>query len=511
MKNQIKILVAMCTFIASGISATLAQDGPLGQFDGRVDVGSPTISGAASYDAGSQVYTLSGSGSNMWSTNDQFSFLWKKMKGDFILRARVEFVGQGVEEHRKIGWMVRESLESNAAYVDGAVHGSGLTSLQFRQVPGTNTAELVMDITNTMVIQFERRGGNYIFSAAPAGEPFISANFSDITLPEQVYAGLFICAHNPKVKETAIFRDVRIIRPIKTGFVPYHDFIGSDLEILNVQSGQLETIYESAQPFEAPNWTRDGRALIYNISGRGEGWGQLCRFDLATRTRTIIKTDPANRSNNDHVLSFDGTMLGISDQSPGHGGQARIFTLPVEGGTPKQITPLTPSYLHGWSPDAKDLVYTGERNGKFDIYKIPSDGSGPEIRLTEAPGLNDGPEFTPDGTYIYFNSSRTGKMQIWRMRPDGSNQEQVTDDQYNNWFPHISPDGKWMVFISFPGDVSPTDHPYYKQCYLRLLPVAGGKPKVIAYLYGGQGTINVPSWSPDSQRIAFVTNTRMDE
>src|ERR1700679_646605 len=255
MKNQIKILVAMCTFISSGISATQAQDGPLGQFDGRVDVGSPAIAGAASYDAGSQVYTLTGSGINMWSTNDQFSFLWKKMKGDFILRARVEFVGQGVEEHRKIGWMVRESLESTAAYVDGAVHGSGLTSLQFRQVPGTNTAELTMEITNAMVIQFERRGGNYIFSAAPAGEPFVSTNFSDITLPEQVYAGLFICAHNPKVKETAIFRDVRIIRPVKTGFVPYHDFIGSVLEILNVQSGKLETIYESAQPFEAPNWT----------------------------------------------------------------------------------------------------------------------------------------------------------------------------------------------------------------------------------------------------------------
>ena len=511
MKYKFNTFVAMSTLLFSGISAATAQEGPLGQFDGHVDVGSPSLSGKVQYVAGDQAYVLTGSGINMWSSNDQFGFLWKKMKGDFILRARVEFIGQGVEAHRKVGWMVRESLDSDAAYVDGVVHGNGLTSLQYRPVPGTNTAELVLPLTNTSVIQLERRGGDYIFSAAPDGEPFVSTNFSGVTLPDEAYVGLFICSHNPKVREFAMFRDVRIIRPVKPGFVPYRDFIGSDLEILDVGSAKLESIYESAQPFEAPNWTRDGRALIYNVSGRGEGWGALCRFDLATRTRTTLNTGVANRCNNDHVLSFDGTMLGISAQSPDPGGQSRIFTLPAGGGTPKPITPLTPSYLHGWSPDAKYLVYTGGRNTKFDIYKIPSDGSGPEIRLTDAPGLNDGPEYTPDGKYIYFNSNRTGKMQIWRMSPDGSNQEQVTDDQYNNWFPHISPDGKWMVIITFPSDISPTDHPYYKQCYLRLLPVAGGNPKVIAYLYGGQGTINVPSWSPDSQRIAFVTNTRMDE
>jgi len=511
MKTTLKKFIAMSMLISSGVSAAVAQDGPLGQFDGHGDVGSPAISGAASYDAANQAYTMTGSGINMWSTNDQFHFLWKKMKGDFILRARVEFIGKGVEEHRKVGWMVRESLESNAAYVDCAAHGNGLTSLQFRQTPGTNTAQLVMPVTNAAVIQFERRGGNYIFSAAPAGEPFVSTNFSDVTLPDEAYAGIFICAHNPQVKETAIFHDVRIIRPVKAGFVPYKDYIGSVLEILDVHSGRLEKIHSSALPFEAPNWTTDGSALIYNISGRAEGWGKLARFDLATKTPALINTDPANKNNNDHVLSFDGKMLGISDQSASHGGQSRIFTLPVAGGTPKQITTNTPSYLHGWSPDAQWLVFTGGRTNKYDIYKIPSDGSGAEIRLTDSAGLNDGPEFTPDGKYIYFNSTRTGKMQIWRMKPDGSDQEQITDDEYNNWFPHISPDGKWIVIISFPADINPTDHPYYQRCYLRLLPIEGGKPKVIAYVYGGQGTINVPSWSPDSRRIAFVTNTRMEE
>jgi hypothetical protein len=447
----------------------------------------------------------------MWFTNDQCHFVWKKMQGDFILRTRVEFIGQGAVEHRKIGWIVRPNLDADAPYADCAEHGSGLTSLQFRRAKGANTEEITLSITNADVLQFERKGGTYIFSAAHHGEPFVSAQLPDVDLGNEVYAGLFVCSHNGDVVEKAIFRDLRIIRQAKADFVPYKDYLGSVLEILDVQSGKLEKVYASAQPFEAPNWIKDGSALIYNISGRAEGWGKLNRFDLATKKPSPLNTDPANRNNNDHVLSFDGTMLGISGQSPGQSGQSSIFTLPVQGGVPKPITSLTPSYLHGWSPDGKFLVFTGGRNNKFDIYKIPSDGSGPEIRLTDAAGLNDGPEYTPDGKYIYFNSSRTGKMQIWRMKPDGREQEQITGDEYNNWFPHISPDGKWIVIISFPPDISPTEHPYYKHCYLRLLPIEGGKPKVIAYVYGGQGTINVPSWSPDSQRIAFVSNTGMDE
>jgi Tol biopolymer transport system component len=152
------------------------------------------------------------------------------------------------------------------------------------------------------------------------------------------------------------------------------------------------------------------------------------------------------------------------------------------------------------------MAFIGQRNGNFDVYKISREGD-EEIRLTTAEGLDDGAEYTPDGNYIYFNSVRTGTMQIWRMKPDGSNQEQVTRDHLNNWFPHISPDGKWIVFITFGNDVDPDDHPFYKQVYLRMMPVSGGKPKVIAYLYGGQGTINVPSWSPDSRKIAFVSNS----
>ena len=317
---------------------------------------------------------------------------------------------------------------------------------------------------------------------------------------EEVYVGLYVCSHNKDVIEKAVFRNVRIIIPAKEDFVPYRDYIGSNLEILDIESGNRKIIYRSSESLQAPNWTKDGKALIYNSNGR------LYRFDLASNTPKIIDTDFAINNNNDHVLSFDGKMIGISHHNKEDENKSIIYTLPIQGGKPRKITANGPSYLHGWSLDGKFLIYTGERNREFDIYKISAKG-GKEVRLTSAEGLDDGSEFTPDGKYIYFNSNRTGTMQIWRMKPDGSNQEQITNDQFNNWFPHISPDGKWIVFLSFGKDVDPGDHPFYKHVYLRLMSIQGGEARVIAYVYGGQGTINVPSWSPDSKKVAFISNT----
>src|SRR5262249_17405306 len=154
----------------------------------------------------------------------------------------------------------------------------------------------------------------------------------------------------------------------------------------------------------------------------------------------------------------------------------------IDGGQPRRITPQGHSYLHGWSPDGRALIYTGERNSVFDIYRVWLEG-GDETRLTDGQGLNDGAEYSPDGKFIYFNSTRSGLMQVWRMGPDGQNIERVNDEPFNNWFPHFSPDGKWIAYISFPREIDPKDHPFYKHVYLRLMPASGGEAKVIGYLY----------------------------
>jgi Tol biopolymer transport system component len=413
----------------------------------------------------------------------------------------VKFPGQGVEPHRKLGWIVRSSLDPSATYADVAVHGNGLTSLQYRREQGGQTYQLPSMVSAPDVVQLERKGKMFIMSVARYGEPFRRTELNELDLGNDVYVGLFVCSHNPKVSERGIFSNVRIIVPPAEAWQPYRDYIGSNMEVLRLDSPTLKVIYTSPGSFQAPNWTRDGKALIFNQDGK------LYRFDLAAKTAAPIDTGAVASNNNDHVLSFDGTQLGISSSADDVKASV-VYTVPVAGGTPRRITQAGPSYFHGWSPDAKTLFYTAQRDGEFDIYRIPADG-GDEVRLTTAKGLDDGPESTPDGRWIFFNSSRTGRMQIWKMRPDGSEQQQITGDEFNNWFPHIAPDGKSMVVLSFLADVDPTDHPFYKQVYLRQMDLEGGGARVIAYVYGGQGTINVPSWSPDSTSIAFVSNSAL--
>ncbi|GAB5562261.1 MAG: SMP-30/gluconolactonase/LRE family protein [Synoicihabitans sp.] len=487
---------------------------PVGDFSSHGDIGNPAITGSSNYGATSQSYTMTAAGKNLWGAEDEFQFAWNEIAGDFIVRARVNFVGEGIDPHRKAGWMIRADLDKGSAYADGCIHGDGLTSLQYRAEKDGETAEVILEnlLNGTVpdVLQFERRDGTFIFSAARYGEPLKSVELSTVDLPDRVYVGLFLCSHREDVVEQAIFRDVRIIKPAAPDFRPYQDYLGSNLEALDVFSGKLMSLHRSSESFEAPNWTVDGERLILNISGTGPAKGELRNFDLDTRRISKLNTGEIVQNNNDHVLSFDGKLLGISS----HEGPDRtsvIYTLPSTGSDhPTAVTDAAwgHSFLHGWSPDNRWLVYTANRKNQWDIYKVDR-FTREEVQLTDSDALDDGSEYSPDGQWIYFNSARTGYMQIWRMRPDGSDQEQVFADQSQNWFPHISPDGKWMVFLSYDADqVAADQHPYYQHVTISLMPTDGSTaPRIVAYVYGGQGTINVPSWSPDSRSIAFVSNT----
>jgi len=500
--KSIHLLISIS--LITNLTLMTAQN-KIGIFDNHTDIGITPNKGKAQFTPANQTYKISGSGENMWNTHDHFHYLWTTLQGDFILRSEVRFLSDRVDPHRKAGWVIQNNLNSNSAHVNAAIHGDGLTSLQFRRQAGNETEEIKSTNTAPDVVQLERSGNLFILSTAKFGEEFTTVQVEDIKLDNDVYAGLYICSHTPDVIEEASFRNVRIIQPADKDFIPYRDYIGSRLEVMDIESGHRKILYESGHSIQAPNLTPDGNNLIFNSKGL------LFTYHLEDGIIKPLNTGFANNNNNDHVLTFDGEFLGISHHNADDNGASSIYYLPVKGGSvPVKVTKdgVGASYLHGWSPDKQTMLFTGDRNSQFDIYAV-NVKTGKEKQLTNQKTLDDGSEYSPDGKYIFFfNSVRTGKIKLWRMDADGKNQIQLTHDEYNDWFPHVSPDRKWIVFISFPKDIDPSDHPFYKHCLIRLMPYEGGTPKVIAYIYGGQGSINVPSWSPDSKRIAFVTNTQ---
>ncbi len=503
-KSRILLIISMCAF-----APVFSQNEPIGIFQSAEDVGNPALKGSATYDEQKQEYSIQGSGYNIWFNRDEFHYLYNQLKGDFILTANFEFVGAGTDPHRKIGWMVRESLEEQASHVTATVHGDGLTVLQWRVLNGAfmrDPDDQILSLKNSSsIIQLERKGNSYIMRTANEGEPLQTVGKRTAAYGEEVFAGLFISSHNPEVYEKANVWNVRIDQPVEDGYNPDDSgFLGCRLETINVSNGKRKVIYTSDGRFEAPNWMPDGKQLLFNMDGS--------LYTISTNGGEISKlnTGFADRNNNDHGISFDGKTIAISHHRDGlDGGGSTIYVLPLEGGEPKQVTEFTPSYWHGWNPNNKEVVYVAKRNDDepYNIYKA-SIKDGKEVAVTNFDyGHVDGPEYSPDGKYIYYNGSQSGTMQLWRMRPDGSNKEQLTFDQYNSWFPHISPDGKWIAYLNFIDPIPADSHPSYKRVNLNIMPVDGGASRVIAYLYGGQGTINVPSWSPDSKQVAFVSNS----
>jgi len=275
----------------------------------------------------------------------------------------------------------------------------------------------------------------------------------------------------------------------------------SYIQTIEIGTGKIDTIKSINAHFEAPNWHPDNYLVV-------NSYGKLYNLNLASKHIVEINTGFATTCNNDHGISPDKKWLVVShndttDPSP-KAYKSAIYILPINGGTPRRVTSEVMSFWHGWTPDGKTLAYCAERNGNYDIYSIGIQG-GKETRLTSSEGLDDGPDYAPDGKYIYFNSYRTGHMQIWRMLANGMNPEQLTFDDNSNWFAHPSPDNKWIVYIAYASDEKQS-HLFGKNVKLRLMNTQTKEIKDLTPIfYGGQGTINVPSWSPDSKKIAFVS------
>ncbi len=496
--SAVLLALSWCSFAGLRSPNLWASAAPTGVFESHADVGSVLRPGTLEYDPARGTYTVSGSGENIWSTTDAFHFAWKKVNGDVTVAADISFLGKTGNEHRKAVLMVRQSLDADSAYADVALHGNGMTALQYRDEKGAATREIQTQETQPNIagpqrIRIEKRG-NFVYLFLGDGGKELHYSGASIQVPLQgtYYVGIGVCSHDKDVVEKAMFANVDLaadLAPVaKTTLY-------STLERVTIASTVRHVVYAAPERFEAPNWTRDGTSFLFNRNG------SIYRLPVSGGEPALIDTGFAKRCNNDHGISPDQNSLAISDQSQGDN-QSIVYIVPIEGGVPRRITQKSPSYWHGWSPDGKTLAFVGQRNDEFDIYTIPVTG-GEETRLTTAKGLDDGPEYSPDGKYIYFNSERTGHMQIWRMRADGSEQEQVTIDDWNNWFPHVSPDGAWMVFLSYAPDVK--GHPENKDVMLRIMSLSDGKISVLTKLFGGQGTINVPSWSPDSKAVGFAS------
>lgn len=462
---------------------------PVGVFESRGDIGVMPKAGSAEFSGGE--YKITGGGANVWGTEDALQFVWKKISGDVTITADVHFNGSGANPHRKAMLMVRQDLTPGSVYADVALHGDGLTSLQYRPKAGAPTQEIRSEVKAPTRLRIERRGNRFtIYAGDTASGP------QQIEMTDPVYVGLGVCSHDANVLETAVFSNVRVDQPQR---------FRSKVTIFDLASRKTSTVYQADTIVEAPNWSRDGKWLLVNTGGSlyrlpVEGEHKLEKIELG-----------AYRCNNDHDLSRDGKVLAFSASTASSRG-SQVYTANADGSNVKLMTPASPSYFHGWSPDGKWLAIVGQRDKKFELFRVAASG-GEEQRLTSKGGYDDGPEYSPDGKWIYFNSNRSGGWDIWRMPAGGAGSndakaERVTSDELEDWFPHFSPNGKWMLVFSFPkGTAGHNDR--LDGVALRLAVAPGKKLKepkleVLTTFFGGQGTINVNSWSPDSKRFAYV-------
>lgn len=475
------------------------QQGPLGIFEAQSDVGAVHPAGTASYDAVSGVYTIASSGANLWSTMDGFHLVWRKVSGDLSLTADIELgaASAGSSPHRKALLIFRQALDPDSVYADVAVHGNGETALQYRRNKGDTTQDIAFDLGAPKTVRLEKRGDVITLFVSMKGEPPHQAGASiKLHLAEPFYAGLGVCAHQDGAVEKATFAHVEL-KTLAAPASPRPMALYSTLQTIAIDNSarMAYVIVTDKGKMEAPNWSRDGKTLVFNRDGR------LWSVPAAGGEPSAMDLGGATDCTGSHGFSPDGKWLAITCVTPEHPGR-RVYVVPAGGGAPRMVTANPNSYFHSWSPDGKTILFTRPANGSLNIYAIPVEG-GDEKALTTGTGTSDDPDYSADGKYIYFNSDRAGGMQIFRMKPDGSGAEQMTFDTRHNWTPHPSPDGKSVLLLSYASDVR--DHAANKDVTLRILDVPTGKVRDLVEIVGGSGTDNVPNWAPDGAHFAFVS------
>jgi Tol biopolymer transport system component len=380
-----------------------------------------------------------------------------------------------------------------------------MTALQYRRERGATTQDIELNIESPRQVRLEKRGDTITMLLSTHGEPphQVGATIK-LHLDGPFYAGIGVCSHNPDVVESAEFSDVKLETPAERASTG-QPVIYSTLQTIGIEDNFRRAMVVATGPgrMEAPNWSKDGKTLIFNRDGH------IWTIPAEGGAATILNTGAATNCTGSHGLSPDGKWIAISCSTPGKP-ETRVYIQPSTGGEPKLLTENPSSYFHSWSPDGKTIAFTRpNQTGGGNILSIPVEG-GVESALTTGSGISDDPDYSADGKWIYFNSDRAGGlMQIWRMRPDGTGAERVTSDDHNNWTPHPSPDGKSIVVVSYDKDVK--GHPADKDIALRILNVNDGKIRVLVNLVGGAGSDNVPNWAPDGTHLAFVSFQMLPE
>ncbi len=500
--------IAVTLLVQLGARMTVAAPPAdrIGIFEAQTDVGSVTPPGTASYDAAAGRYLLGAAGANTWYHVDAFHYLWIKTAGDWTLSADVAFPPAAYRHepnpHRKGILMFRQSLDAGSAYAALAVHGSGLTALQYRRERGANTQGIELEIDLPKTIRIEKRGDRFTAFASLNGEPPHPIGASTrLRLKSPYYLGLGALSHDVDTIDEVQFSRVALERPRfarQARFALY-----STIQAIQIEDQFRRAVIVRSVPafLQSVNWIAGGKALLVDEDGRLE---RLIYPDArAGAPLQPIEVGALVDCSGNYGLSPDGKWLAVSCGESARR-EHQVYLLPGDGGAAaRQLTHgAQSSYFHAWSADGRIIAFTRGSASKADIFTIAASG-GAETQLTRDT-QNDGPSFSPNGEFLYFDSSRSGTSQIWRMHPDGSDPEQITDDDHRNSSPHVSPDGKHLAFLSQRTDAGDE----IGDAALKIMDFHDGLIRTLVDFQGNRGSFAMDSWGDDNH-LAFVSYERL--